>query len=476
MRAFTIRCAVLLSLAGTASGLSAQTCAPHFEPVGSGLPGPVLSLTVGDLGSGQALFVGGQFGPAGVLAAFDGSAWSALPAGLGGNAGDRVTALAVLDGELLAGGFFALNGGASAHAIARLDGAQWTSLTGDSSGFAEVRRLLVHDGTLLACGQFSAILGTSVHKIASYNGQTWLSLPGGGTTTGTAINAMAYFDPDGDGPAPAELIVAGEFTQIGAPAPTAANFIARWDGAAWHALGTGLNGPVNALAVYDEDGPGGAPARLFVAGNFTTAGGATATRIARWDGANWSQVGIGYFQGLAGGTRGALDLAVYDEDGPGPDRPVLYVGGDFTYAGGLQPARGVARWSGLAWNYIGPVSAPGVSGGYVTSLMPMNDALYIGGTFTSAGGQPAANIARYRTCHHCLADVATAGSGLASPDGFITGDDFDLFIQAFFTGQRDGFGRLVADVATAGGAEPYSDGFLTGEDFDLFIMSFFTGC
>ena len=46
----------------------------------------------------------------------------------------------------------------------------------------------------------------------------------------------------------------------------------------WHPLGDGVDGGVAALAV----GPGGA---LYAGGDFTAAGGVTANRVARWDGA-----------------------------------------------------------------------------------------------------------------------------------------------------------------------------------------------
>jgi beta-propeller uncharacterized protein DUF5122 len=43
---------------------------------------------------------------------------------------------------------------------------------------------------------------------------------------------------------PRDLVVGGSFTQVGA---VAASRIARWDGAAWHAIGTGLPGQVTAI-------------------------------------------------------------------------------------------------------------------------------------------------------------------------------------------------------------------------------------
>ena len=142
---------------------------------------------------------------------------------------------------------------------------------------------------------------------------------------------------DGSGPA---LYVGGDFTTAGG---VAANHIAKWDGSSWSALGSGMDaasvrrpdgvrrrqragalrrrrlhdrgrrggephrevgrlelvgarqrderpfGDVHALAVFDD---GGGPA-LYAGGDFTTAGGVAANRIAKWDGSSWSALGSG---------------------------------------------------------------------------------------------------------------------------------------------------------------------------------------
>ena len=64
------------------------------------------------------------------------------------------------------------------------------------------------------------------------------------------------------------------------------NRIARWDGSAWSALGSGMNSTVKALA-FDNSG------NLYAGGYFTTAGGETVNRIAKWDGSAWSALGSG---------------------------------------------------------------------------------------------------------------------------------------------------------------------------------------
>src|SRR5437870_1470682 len=101
----------------------------------------------------------------------------------------------------------------------------------------------------------------------------------------------------------------------------------------WTALpGAGLNSNVRVLVPFtDTSGPA-----LYAGGPFTAAGGAPASRIARWGGpaVGWSTLGSG--------TNSSVNaLAVFD-DGSGP---ALYAGGTFDTAGGV-PASSIARWNG----------------------------------------------------------------------------------------------------------------------------------
>ncbi len=82
---------------------------------------------------------------------------------------------------------------------------------------------------------------------------------------------------DGSG----NLYAGGNFTTAGG---NAANRVAKWNGSAWSALGSGMNSAVPALAV---DGSG----NLYAGGDFTTAGGLAANHVAKWDGSAWSALG-----------------------------------------------------------------------------------------------------------------------------------------------------------------------------------------
>ena len=151
----------------------------------------------------------------------------------------------------------------------------------------------------------------------------------------SSVFALA-FGPDGS------LYAGGRFTAAGGGS---ANHIARWDGAAWHPLGSGMNGgspnqfvDVRALAV----GPDGS---LYAGGLFDTAGGVLANGIARWDGAAWHPLGSGM-----GGLAEPNDPTVYAL-AFGPDGS-LYAGGKFTEAGGAA-ANYIARWDGATWHPLG---------------------------------------------------------------------------------------------------------------------------
>ncbi|MCP4895549.1 MAG: hypothetical protein GY906_01130, partial [bacterium] len=166
--------------------------------------------------------------------------------------------------------------------------------------------------------------------------------------------------------------------------------IAKWDGASWSPLtgpsGTGASSSVSSLAVFD-DGNGEA---LYVGGSFITAGGLTVNRIAKWDGASWSPL---TGPSGTGASSSVSSLAVFD-DGNGE---ALYAGGSFTTAGGVT-VNGVGKWDGASWSALTGPAGTGVSTS-VSSLAVFDDgngeALYAGGGFTTAGGVTVNNIAKW---------------------------------------------------------------------------------
>ncbi|MDO7850391.1 hypothetical protein [Hymenobacter convexus] len=222
------------------------------------------------------VYVGGNFRAAGGLptpsvARWTGTAWEAVGAGLPDS---RITALAIApNGDLYAAGEISLRKGYSEELVMRWDGRTWSRVGGFGNGNEHCENtnsgvfalVVAPNGELYAGGVFMAVYQAGVEvparNIARWDGTAWHALTptqaeeAAGNCEG--VHSLA-FAPGGN------LYVAGDFAQLGG---VAARNVARWDGAAWHALGSGLNGPALSVASV----PGG---RVVVGGRFTGFGDA----------------------------------------------------------------------------------------------------------------------------------------------------------------------------------------------------------
>jgi hypothetical protein len=239
---------------------------------------------------------------------------------------------------------------------------------------------------LVIAGAFGLASGSIlVNKIARWDGVAWRPFGNGiGTNSAVNIQCMITYDPDGSGPLPAQLIIGGHFgvgTGVG-------NYIQRWDNAtqSWFPLGTGMNNDVRALTVWDPDGAGPFPPQLVAGGDFTTADGVVVNRVARWDGSAWQAMG-------SGANNSVYALSTLDPDGAGPQPPVLVAGGTFTLMGGGAANR-IARYDGLAWSPFGTGMNSSVLAMEHVDF-GSGDQLIIGGDFTTANGVAASRAARW---------------------------------------------------------------------------------
>jgi hypothetical protein len=370
-------------------GVARSAAAGQFEwksgfeyPGGNGLDNDVRAFAVFDDGNGPALYAGGRFQmaggtPAGGIARWDGTTWTAPGNGTNG----QVLALTVFDDgtgpALYCGGFFSMAGDTPANGIAKWDGSTWSPVGGgvtyrQSTGI--VQALTVFDDgrgpALYAGGVFDTAGGVPADQIAKWDGSAWSPL---GMSLVAEVESLAVFD-DGNGPA----LYAGGY---------AGYCVTKWDGSTWSALGSGIlcaPGDVFALAVFDAgDGPA-----LYAGGNFRTAGDVPARNIAKWDGANWAPLGSGV------GPPTSVDwveaLTVFD-DGAGA---ALYAGGYFSMAGG-RFAFGVAKWDGATWSDLdaGLVGSVYALAGFDAGAGP---ALYAGGyIFRTLHGIDSSHIAKW---------------------------------------------------------------------------------
>ena len=389
-----------LALAAFAAPPLAADCAPGVWDPSFGDPGAGGSVRVlahQGRTSDNYMVAGGFFSEidgvaAGKVARWDGSSWA--PMGAGFSSG-TVWALST-DSPTF---FHVIAGMTSGDRVYGWNGSEWTTL-GGGFGNGAVYDFLTADvgsGTrLLAAGTF-----TSPARVAQYNGSsdTWEPLGGGFANGG--VRALVEFGFGAD----RAVYAAGSFTTDGG---SSANRIARWNGSAWVPVGGSPfeNGIIYALAVFDD----GTGPHLYAGGSFTIANGSVADRIARWNGSEWEAVEGGF----ASGTVWSLEVI---DDGNGPA----------LYAGGSQPGR-ISRWNGepgAGWENVGQETS-----GTVYALTAWGESradLYVGGLFSSMGGEDASNIARMSGCAPMY---RTASAISAEIDSFTAPDFTGLIISS----------------------------------------------
>lgn len=188
----------------------------------------------------------------------------------------------------------------------------------------------------------------------------------------------------------------------------------------WIDVGGGTNGTIRTLAVYNGE--------LYAGGQFTNAGGATVNGVAKWDGNNWSSVGLNanYLNKLFVHNNELFACGSFLFPGPVSSAVVkfngltweadtiiqytvgglknfttfnsdLYVVGNINFLninGNYIFYGDIAKWNGTNWDTLNG----GIDGYHLTFLNDaevFNNELYVGGHFTSASGVPANNIARW---------------------------------------------------------------------------------
>jgi len=276
-------------------------------------------------------------------------------------------------------------------------------------------------GSFTGVGVASAnVTASNIAKFGSSYSQTnatfgWQRLGAAGNNgVNGVVNALLAYDPpdpDGNGTLPDPppgLIVGGAFTTGTDNTPstgtTTLNFIGYWDGGwaaagaggsappanwvgttlgyrGWNAMAGGMDGAVNALAVWDPADPDGAggfpdlPEFIVAGGAFNTAGGNAAGHVAAFDFAqlpgNQGWAPLGPFGGMTTGAVNSL-IVLSDTDAGISEDPLLYAGGSFTDADGL-PANRMARFeynAGVGTFVWNPMAAVANAGPNTTNPFP----------------------------------------------------------------------------------------------------------
>lgn len=274
--------------------------------------------------------------------------------------------------------------------IAKWDGTDWSAIGGNGYGdgalTSSVYALAVDGPDLYLGGSFYGFYDTSGgyhpegRSVLKWDGTQFSALGddgASGSSLNGQVNALAVKDGN--------VYVGGYFQDVnnfGSPLPEA-DYVAMWDGSNWNALGSdglgngAISNQVHALELVGSE--------LYVGGAFIDAGGIPeADFLARWDGANWQAVGGN------GAGNGSLDYTVYALDSYGWD---LYVGGEFTdvnnFGTPIQEADLIAKWDGSNWSALGHNGAgngafSGTSGS-IWAVAVNGPDVYVGGIFGDYG-------------------------------------------------------------------------------------------
>lgn len=295
--------------------------------------------------------------PQGNWCTWNGSTGASLITGLNG----WVTCLAEgPDGKIYVGGNFTDAGGvANADCLARWNGTAWEAVV---AGINNSVWCMAFDanGDLYIGGSFTDLGSAGGDYIVKLTNLKMDPTVNNGlpvvNALGTGVNASVYIitvAPNGD------VYAGGDFTSAGGVANTAK--IAKWNGVAWNALATGLNGYIKTLAFA----PNG---NLYIGGNFTNADGTYGDYLCYWNGTTFNRIGTVELNGTV--------YAICFDKSAG-----FYVGGNFTNADNNPNADYIAHWSGTAWESLGLPPD-----GAVYGIFSYNNKIYTVGGFSSVGG------------------------------------------------------------------------------------------
>lgn len=271
-----------------------------WQSLGLGVNDSVLALAVFN----NELFAGGEFTNAGGIVAlkiakWDGNNWTSLNSGFNGD-NDKVMSLIVHGSDLIVGGQFVDtvaydNSRVQLNNVAKWTGTTWQALGNGLNNL--VSSLTIYNAELVAGGKFDG-------KVKLWDGNVWTTI---GAGLNNNVNALSVFNN--------LLIAGGEFT----------GHISRWDGNNWNVLGGGVEDDVWALINYQNS--------IIAGGDFKYVGPPNdsmfVNRIARWDGNSWSKM----MTGMNSRVGALINL----------DTTKFIAGGEFTTAGGFIANR-IADW------------------------------------------------------------------------------------------------------------------------------------
>jgi hypothetical protein len=346
---------------------------------------PLVSSTVrisAIVRSGNSVYIGGRFTqvagqPRDGLAAVDAGTGAATPwnPALKG----RVVALAADADTIFVGGALSVSAGVARNNLAAIDLITGQATDWDPNVNGSVQTMAVRGSTLYIGGLIRTVGGQVRNNIAAIDLNSGALLSWNPDASNT-VYTLAATD--------SVIYVGGAFTQIGGQSRFTLAALDPTTGLAtsWNPT---LNGPGVATIVP-------AIGTIWVGGQFLNSGVLSRPGLARF---NTAGSLLGWNPGATGGP--SPTVASLEFDGL-----VFYVGGRFTTLGG-QPRNnlGVVDTAGVATSWTANIFGPSSFSG-LYNLKLAGERLYAGGNFTSAGGQLRNNIAAFNRSSGTVIDWA----------------------------------------------------------------------
>ena len=289
------------------------------------------------------------------IAKWDGTQWWTLGAGMsGGDEGQGVYALAVIKGDLYAGGDFTVAGSTSVGNIAKWDGAQWWALvnadgTTNNTPTGSIYALTDMNETVVA-GDTNATISQWDETASMWSN---LGIMSGGGDYG--IESLLFMSSSNT------LYAGGGFTD------SRANYIAQLNmstvGADWQPVGGNvLNSDVYALTNMNGT--------LYAGGDFNV------TNLSLQYAAQLSSDGKSLLPVGAGFDSDVYAFTIMNNN--------LYAGGWFNFSA-LSALNAIAELISSAWSPVGPSGDPGMNSGVysLANISNTSPQLYVGGDFTA---------------------------------------------------------------------------------------------
>jgi len=296
----------------------------------------------------------------GYVSYFSDDHWQDMQGGLNAPIKSMCSAI---DGKLYVAGGFTMDGSTDIVGLAFWNGVSWTGIPGLKVGSINT---LAHDGVALtAGGMFPGIGDAKSQGIATYANDKWQDMQSGirriPTQSGSQGEVTVLKYALG------KLYVGGQFDSAGlAPARN----IAYWDGQVWHSMGEGIRGKITDITILNTG-------TVIVASTKTNGNIIECNPLMSWNGSAWSEIGL---------PPNCISISALSNDGVN-----VFIGGNFTMDSSRHD-HGLAKWDGKTFSSIG-----GGVVGTIASLLYHDGIVYCGGTFLRVSDSlHCRNIAGYR--------------------------------------------------------------------------------